>query len=843
VPTRSYRLEFLFERVVPWFVLTILAVFTYASFFVVPYTGFEFTVDTVILVFDPDRQAELLEPEDRLIQVGFLRWDDYLSDMRQTVFHGFEAGQRVPILVERDGEQILVNWTFTGPTREQLYARLSEHWWLSYIFWIAGMATLLYIRPKDIRWRLLIALNFLTAIWLAAGSGSSRWHIWGSIIVLSSAVFLSLPVYLQFHWVFPQPLLKLPRLFWLGLYAGAVFLVILTWFNLISYSIVTAALIFLPVGSIILLVLHALFQEDSRRLVLLLASGIAIVLVPPVLFDFIDIYTPNLWASTYIALPAFPAAYFFAIYKLQYQQLENRAKGVFVLYLLAILASSAIIAVLALQEIWFGYKQPDLFYRAPAILLSIFIGLISALPFLVLPAILKLSHAPSSSSEQLELRSNRLVSLYLFFTLLGLSLATLIVLTLAALPDSAEAGIVVGVVAVILAMLVTALGFEPFQRAVERRLLGIPLPPTQLLETYSASITTSLDRLRLAQLLRDELLPSLLIRQSALLRVDNGKHLVPLYLSGVEVGDLPSEDQVSAFLGDGGLTRPFSSNEQGNGWVQIVFPLRIRGDLIGLWLLGRRDPDDLYTQSEIPVLQSIANQTAIALANIQQAELLRTLYQANIERQESGDSTLALFLHDEVLNSLAHLMDQIDPAAITPRIEQIYARISTHLRQTVQGLRPTMLAYGLHIGLEDLVDDLNDRAGDYIHVDLQIPETDTRHDPRVEQHLFRIVQQACENTLRHAKAHNLIIFGQIEPGRVLLDVVDDGIGFQADERVEFGKLLAERHYGLFGMYQRAGFIGARIRISSAPGTGTQVSVSWSPENSNNHSGSPALAAD
>lgn len=837
--SRSYQLEFLFERVVPWLVLTILAFFTYARFFVVPYAGFEFTNDTVLLVFDPDRQAELLLPEDKLIQVGSLRWDDYLSDLRQTVFHGFEPGQSVPILVERDGQQVLVNWTFTGPTREQVIARLGDHWWLSFFFWIAGMATLLYIRPRDIRWRLLVAMNFLIAIWLAAGNGASRWHVWGSLIVLYSAVFLTLPVSLQFHWVFPQPLLKLPRLFWWGLYAGAIFLAILPWFNQVPDPVFTVALILLPVSSIILLILHALFQEDSRRLVLLLASGITIVLIPPVLFGFMDIVTPNLWASTYIALPAFPAAYFFAIYRLQYEQLENRAKGVFVLYLLAILASTAIIAVLALLEIWLDYDRPDLFYQVPSILLSIFIGLISALPFLALPAILKSSYVPSSP-EQLELRSNRLVSLYLFFTLLGLSLAALIVLALVALPTSLEAGIAVAIVAVILAMLVTALGFEPFQRAVERRLLGIPLPPTQLLETYSASITTSLDRLRLAQLLRDELLPCLLIRQSALLRVENGKHLVPLYFSGVEAGDLPTDDQIPAFLEDHNSPTPFL-NEHGNGWVQLAFPLRIQDELIGLWLLGRRDPDDLYVQSELPVLQSIANQTAIALANIQQAELLRTLYQANIERQESGDSSLALFLHDEVLNSLAHLMEQLDPAAITPRIQQIYTRISNHLRQTVQGLRPTMLTYGLRIGLEDLVDDLNDRAGNQTHAELQIPETDVRHDPRLEQHLFRIVQQACENTLRHAKARTLIICGQIETDRVVLEVIDDGIGFQAGEQAEFNRLLAERHYGLFGMYQRAGFIGARLRISSVPGAGTRVSVYWSPEKSNDHSGSPTLA--
>ena len=815
-------------------VLAILAIFTYARFFVVPYAGFEFSLDTVIQVFDLEMQRELLVPGDRLVQVGSLLWEDFLSDFWRTVFQGFQAGESIPILVDRDGQHVLVNWIFTGPTREQVLVRLNENWWLSYIFWIAGMATLLYIRPKDIRWFLLIAQNFVTAIWMAAGNGNSHWHVWGSSIVLYSAVILSLPVYLQFHWVFPYPLGNLPRPLWWLLYTGAVFLVVLGWFNRAYYSIFTIALVLLPVGSIILLILHAILQDTSRRLVSLLAIGITIVLIPPVLLSFVDfIAAPNLWTSAYVAAPAFPAAYFFAIYMLQYKELENRAKRVFILYILAILSSAVFLGITVYLEIWLGYSQPNLFSSVPSILFSFFIGLISVLPFLVLPTIKKQTYPSSSSTAQLELRSNRLVALYLYFPLLGLLLSTMVVLLLSILPYSPETGMIVGVIAVVLAMLATIIGFQPFQRAIEGRLLGIPRPPTHLLETYSASITTSIDQTHLAHLLRDELLPSLLVRQSALLRVENGQIVTPLYLSGVEATDLPTTDQVSELLGDNGSHGPFSLNDQKDGnrsWVRVTFPLRIRDELIGLWLLGRRDPDDLYPQSELPVLRSIANQTAVALANIQQSEVLRSLYQANIERQEAGDSMLALFLHDEVLSSLTNLMDQIDPATLTPRIQQIYTRISGNLRQTVQGLRPTLLTYGLRIGLEDLVDDLAERSSEAIHIELQVPETATRYDPRVEQHLYRIVQQACENTLRHAKAHNLLICGQIEPGGVILEVVDDGIGFSVDEKTDVGNQLAGRHYGLFGMYQRAGFIGAKIHIESAPGKGTRVSVSWSLKN-------------
>jgi signal transduction histidine kinase len=846
VTPRSYQLTLLVERITPWLVLMILAFFTYARFFVVPYSGFEFSDGRVLFVFDTDRQAELLQTGDRLLRVDSVWWEDFQYDFRKTILDGYKTGQPMSILVERGGEQVHVNWVYTGPTREQIMFRLSEHWWLPYIFWFAGLTTLLYIRPKDIRWQTLIALYFLTAIWFTAGSGNAHWHIWGSPDVFFTAVLLSLPVYLHFHWVFPHPLLKLPSLFWKLLYAGTVLLVILGWFELLPLSIFRIVFILLPAGSVFLLILHAIFQKTYRALVFLLAAGIAIVLIPPVLFGFIDdvLVNTNLRASSFIALPAFPAAYFFAIYWLQNKQSEQQVKRLFGLYVLVILVSTLIVLLFAYYEFRLNISSDYLFHSIPSILLSFFVGLISILPFMIIPANPRLAASPSSRSESLELRSNRLFSFYLFFSLLGLVLTTLVVLSLAILPPSRDSSIAVAMTAAVLAIVTTSLGFEPFQRSVERRLLGITLAPTQLLETYSASITTSLDVPRLTHLLRDQLLPSLFVFQSALLRLDESKHLSPLYLSGVGAADLPLDPGVLDFLRASGSSGPISSfyKHTGSGdWIRIAFPLRIRDKLVGLWLLGRRDPDDYYAPSELSVLKSIANQTAVALANIQQAELLRDLYQANIERQESGDSALALFLHDEVLNSLAQLLDQIDPGYVTPRVQQIYNQITSSLRQTIQGLHPTMLAYGLSIGLEDLVDDLAERAGENFHIELQVSGNNNRYDPRVEQHLYRIVQQACENALRHARAKTLRICGRIDPDEVFLEVVDDGVGFPASELEAFSSLIARRHFGLFGIYQRAGFIGAQVGITSAPGAGTRVSVSWSPENLTANGGRSPIA--
>jgi two-component system sensor histidine kinase DegS len=92
--------------------------------------------------------------------------------------------------------------------------------------------------------------------------------------------------------------------------------------------------------------------------------------------------------------------------------------------------------------------------------------------------------------------------------------------------------------------------------------------------------------------------------------------------------------------------------------------------------------------------------------------------------------------------------------------------------------------------------------------------------------LFRIVQQACQNAVQHARASIIRISGNIEPGHVLLTVQDNGIGFASGEELDLPGLLANRHFGLAGMFERAALIGARLSIRSSTQEGTRVRVVW-----------------
>ena len=196
-------------------VLLILVVFTYAYLFRMPYVGFDISGGTIVEITANLSDADL-QVGDELVQIGEVRWADFAENATQTLLADMERGEVVNLVVRRQGEILTIPWTFPGFRQAAFLERLYNNWWLPYVFWIAGAVTYLFIRPRDVRWHLLIAFNLLTALWLSAGV-ISRWHVWYSAIMLKAAIWLCIPVYWHFHWLFPKPFGRLPtKLIWGG---------------------------------------------------------------------------------------------------------------------------------------------------------------------------------------------------------------------------------------------------------------------------------------------------------------------------------------------------------------------------------------------------------------------------------------------------------------------------------------------------------------------------------------------------------------------------------------------------------------------------------------------------
>jgi len=263
--TRNPFLWWTFEHVLPWLVLAIILSYTYAKFFRHSF-GFRVEPSTGLVVFVFDKQPEpTLRENDRVLQIGSTPWEDFDANLIQPFLEGYRPGDTVPVRVERNGQQFDISWEYPHWNDAEFRDQFQSEWWLVYVFWFAGALTVLLVRPKDDSWALMSLFNFLTAIWLSAGSGLSAFHIGYSAITLRVAIWLCLPVYLHLHWVFPQPLGRISPIFLRSIYIVTLALVVAQWFQILPSSFYFLGFLVALAGSFILLLSHMLRQPLARR--------------------------------------------------------------------------------------------------------------------------------------------------------------------------------------------------------------------------------------------------------------------------------------------------------------------------------------------------------------------------------------------------------------------------------------------------------------------------------------------------------------------------------------------------------------------------------------------------
>ncbi len=205
------------------------------------------------------------------------------------------------------------------------------------------------------------------------------------------------------------------------------------------------------------------------------------------------------------------------------------------------------------------------------------------------------------------------------------------------------------------------------------------------------------------------------------------------------------------------------------------------------------------------------------------SENRQRLLDALVTAQEDERGRVARELHDgvgQVLTSLAlfaaDLEHQIEDDGVRAKIVSFRERVQATIGQTrrlVWSLRPVELdTLGLDAALERLVVEVT--ADDGPVVDLSAELGDQILAPSVSATVFRVVQEAVTNALRHAQARSVSVVVSTKGSVVSVVVEDDGRGFTPDTEHE--------GYGLLGMRQRASLAGGSLVIDSREGTGTTV---------------------
>ena len=234
-------------------------------------------------------------------------------------------------------------------------------------------------------------------------------------------------------------------------------------------------------------------------------------------------------------------------------------------------------------------------------------------------------------------------------------------------------------------------------------------------------------------------------------------------------------------------------------------------------------------------IQAIANRVGKIQKQIaEQAKLSQKLATEKVEDVETRiqeiisqeRNRLARELHDSVSQQLfaaSMLMSAINEARQSTdereakqlkMVEEVIHQSQLEMRALLLHLRPAALkGKTLQEGMEELLMELSLK----VNMQLKWKVEDFPLDKGMEDHLFRILQEAVSNTLRHAKSTNLEVLLIQRDGFVILRVADDGIGFDVEE-------AKAGSYGLQNMYERAVEIGGTIKIISLKNSGTRLEV-------------------
>ena len=198
------------------------------------------------------------------------------------------------------------------------------------------------------------------------------------------------------------------------------------------------------------------------------------------------------------------------------------------------------------------------------------------------------------------------------------------------------------------------------------------------------------------------------------------------------------------------------------------------------------------------------------------------------ERLEDEARRIAHALHDDagqILVSVHLALESASrdlPEAARARFDQVHRlldEVEQHLRRMSHELRPTILDdLGLLPALDFLARGLAARSGVAIRVEGPAPP---RLAPPVETALYRVVQEALHNAVRHAHPAAIDVRLERACGALRLTVRDDGGGFDPATTRRRGA----RGLGLLAMRERLDAVGGRLDIDSAPGRGTEIRIS------------------
>jgi signal transduction histidine kinase len=374
------------------------------------------------------------------------------------------------------------------------------------------------------------------------------------------------------------------------------------------------------------------------------------------------------------------------------------------------------------------------------------------------------------------------------------------------------------------------------RRAYRQRRYGTSIAHEELLVTYGRRMAGLMDRRAIADLLAEEVPGALEVSRAVVLlperhtlaATDDGGLRLPVHHAAVRRVASGGE----AARVEGRLRELIVQGADDWAWTAVWVPLMRGADLHGLWLLGERARGLGYAPEDLRWLTALARQAAVVLESIRYAEQeqqvadeMQSLYRQAVSARETERERLSRELHDGVLQDLcavardlkaleARAQDKAESNGLVLRADEA---VQT-LRAICHDLRPPLLSTNPILALKALVERLDAHSSAPIHMETSTDELHLSEEAALA--VYRIAQEALHNAIQHADASEVALRLTQYPDRLRMTIADDGRGIEGGS--DLRRFVAEGHFGLAGMRERAAMIGGTLDVQSAPDYGTAV---------------------
>ncbi len=256
----------------------------------------------------------------------------------------------------------------------------------------------------------------------------------------------------------------------------------------------------------------------------------------------------------------------------------------------------------------------------------------------------------------------------------------------------------------------------------------------------------------------------------------------------------------------------------------VFVPLIARGEAMGVIAVhDKLGPDARFSDEDLRLAEIFAARAAVAVSLSER--VARNTLRRVVEAQELERRRLARELHDETGQALTSILlgvKAIRASGSPAEAEVAEAEVRAQIVQALQDvralaveLRPAALDdFGLVAALERLAETFQERSGLETMVQANLAD---RLPAEIETVLYRVVQEALTNVIKHADAEHVSIVLRSRASSVAVTIDDDGGGFAADE-------LREGALGLLGMRERLALVGGTLEVESSPGSGTTIAA-------------------